>query len=66
MKIKSEEEYQNLLELRDAQKERIEDSLVNLRREGYSVKECQRLLDPMKCFHLGLVDDITEYESSLV
>ena len=60
--IRTEMEYQESIRLRDLQKASLAKQEMQLKQRGLEPIEMQRALDPLRSFHLGMVEEIEQYE----
>jgi len=61
--IRTEAEYKRALRERDDQAERLKAQEQKLKEEGLSRTELKRAMDPLRSFHLDLIEEIQVYES---
>jgi len=61
--IRTEMEYQESRRLRDLQKASLTQQETQLKQRGLQPIEIKRTLDPLRSFHLGMVEEIEQYES---
>ena len=61
--IRTEAEYKRALRERDEQAKRLKAQEQKLKEEGLSRTELKRAMDPLRSFHLDLIEEIQVYES---
>ena len=60
--IRNAKEYANAVARVEAERVRLDEQSKRLESEGLDREGIERVMNPMRCFHLQLCDEITEYE----
>ncbi|HLX62041.1 MAG TPA: helix-turn-helix transcriptional regulator [Planctomycetota bacterium] len=60
--IRNEAEYKEAVKRLEAEKTRLSEHKRRLRKTGLTSEQCQRVLDPLKSFHLQLAEEVESYE----
>lgn len=60
--IRNESEYREAVKRIEKEKQRLADYQKNLRKQGFSVAEVKKAMQPLRSFHLQLVEEVEAYE----
>lgn len=60
--IRNESEYQRAVERVTEENKRLAETKERLAKEGFSLEEIKRVIDPIESFHLQLKEEVESYE----
>jgi ribosome-binding protein aMBF1 (putative translation factor) len=60
--IRNEAEYQEAVQRLEAERKRLRERRARLKQTGFTAAQLKRALDPLKSFHLQLVEEVKSYE----